>query len=122
MIMLDTDIMIDLLRRFPPAVTWLSALGAADLVLPGYVVMELIQGCRNRSEQDQIVQTLLAYRITWPSTGACNAALQDYVRFHLSHNLGLLDALIAHTAIELGVPLHTFNQKHYAPIVALSTI
>jgi len=26
MIMLDTDIMIDLLRRFPPAVAWLSAL------------------------------------------------------------------------------------------------
>lgn len=51
MILLDTDIMIDLLRRFPPAVTWLSSLGATDLVVPGYVVMELIQGCRNRSEQ-----------------------------------------------------------------------
>lgn len=77
--MLDTDVMIDLLRGFPPAVTWLSALGAIDLVVPGYVVMELLQGCRNRSEQDQIVQTLLAYQITWPSAGACNAALQDYV-------------------------------------------
>jgi len=61
-------------------------------------------------------------RTAWPSASACDRALQDFFRFRLSHNLGLLDALIAHTAVELSAPLHTFNQKHYAAIAALTTV
>jgi predicted nucleic acid-binding protein len=119
---LDTDIMIDLLRQHQPAVAWLTSLGSEELVLPGYVAMELIQGCRNKQEQDRLTKTLTSYRLAWPSPYACNVALDDFARYHLSHNLGLLDALVAHTAIELAAPLHTFNQKHYAPISALITI
>jgi len=42
MLLLDTDIMIDVLRRYPPALAWLTSLGTTQLALPGYVVMELI--------------------------------------------------------------------------------
>jgi hypothetical protein len=52
----------------------------------------------------------------------CGRALQDFAAFHLSHNLGLLDALIAHTAVGLGQPLATFNVKHYGVIVTLTTV
>ncbi len=75
--------------------------------------MELIQGCRNKAEQDQVFRDLGGYRTAWPSASACDNALRDFVRFKLSYNLGLLDVLTAHTAIELDAPLHTFNQKHY---------
>lgn len=122
MLLLDTDIMIDVLRRYPPALAWLAALGTAQLVLPGYVVMELIQGCRNKAEQDQLERTLTAYQIVWPSAMACDAALDSFAQYRLSHSLGIIDALIAHTAIELGAPLHTFNQKHYDPIMGLTTV
>jgi predicted nucleic acid-binding protein len=122
MLLLDTDIMIDVLRRFPPAIAWIESLGSTELRLPGLVVMELIQGCRNKAEQDQVLRDLGGYRTAWPSASACDSALQDFVRFKLSHNLGLLDALIAHTAIELEAPLHTFNQKHYAAIPRLTTV
>jgi predicted nucleic acid-binding protein len=54
MLLLDTDIMIDLLRRYPPALAWLTSLGSTELALPDYVVMELIQGCRSKAEQDQL--------------------------------------------------------------------
>jgi len=53
---------------------------------------------------------------------ACDAALASFSQHRLSHSLGIIDALIAHTAIELGAPLHTFNQKHYDPIVGLATV
>lgn len=122
MILLDTDIMIDVLRKYPPALAWLASLGATELMLPGIVVMELVQGCRNKAEQDQLLRDIGGYRTAWPSPSACNSALQDFVSFRLSHSLGLLDALIAHTAIELSAPLHTFNQKHYVAIVALTTV
>ena len=63
MLLLDTDIMIDVLRKYPPAITWLASLGSTALMLPGLVVMELIQGCRNRAEQDQVLQELGAVPI-----------------------------------------------------------
>jgi len=122
MLLLDTDIMIDVLRRYAPALAWLTSLGTTQLALPGYVVMELIQGCRNKAEQDQLERALTAYQIVWPSAAACDAALASFSQHRLSHSLGIIDALIGHTAIELGAPLHTFNQKHYDPIAGLTTM
>ncbi len=47
MIILDTDIMIDLLRGYSNAIKWIESLGNEEIILPGFVVMELVQGCRN---------------------------------------------------------------------------
>lgn len=121
MIILDSDIMIDLLRRYPPAIAWLEALGDEELVLPGFVVMELLQGCRSKVEQDSIEKILTAFEIVWPSPETCDEALNIFSQFHLSHNLGLLDALIGQTAVALNLSLHTFNHKHYTAIPNLIT-
>jgi predicted nucleic acid-binding protein len=122
MILLDTDIMIDLSRKYQPAVAWLASLGDEEIALPGFVVMELIQGCRNKLEQEKVEKTLTPYSVMWPSLKACDEALSAFARYHLSHSLGLLDALIGEAAVTLNLPLHTFNQKHYAPIPNLKTI
>ena len=108
----DTDVMIDILRRFEPAITWLRSLGSEELALPGLVAMELLQGCRNRVEQQRVERTLCPYRLYWPTQADCERAFQDYATYYLSHQLGILNALIAETAIGLGVALATFNEKH----------
>lgn len=41
---------------------------------------------------------------------------------HLANAIGILDMLIAHTAIDMNLPLHTFNLKHYAAVPGLQTI
>ena len=46
MVLVDTDVMVDLLRQHAPAVTWLNSLEDVEILLPGFVVMELTQGCR----------------------------------------------------------------------------
>lgn len=121
MVLLDTDVMVDLLRQHPPAVAWLEALGDEEIGLPGFVVMELIQGCRDKAEQQQLTRFLDPYDVVWPLPEACDAALNILARCHLSHGLGLLDALIGQTAISLGLSLCTFNQRHYIPIPGLRT-
>jgi predicted nucleic acid-binding protein len=121
-ILLDTDVMIDLLRRYPPAIAWLESLGEEELALPGFVVMELLQGCRNKAEQERVQSTLQPYGVVWPSVDTCNAALLAFANTHLSQGLGLLDALIGQTAVALGVTLYTFNKKHYAAIPTLQTL
>jgi len=122
MILLDTDVMVDLLRQYPPAVAWLDSLGEEEIVLPGFVVMELIQGCRTRAEQEKVERELGAYSVAWPSPGTCDEALSVFARYRLSHGLGILDALIGQMAVDLNLPLYTFNQKHYAAIPNLRTV
>ncbi len=99
MILLDTDVMVDILRGHEPAKVWLETVD--EIGVAGLVAMELIQGCQNAREQRMLEKDL-----------------SD----HLSDNIGLLDALIAETAIGLHAKLATFNVKHYHVIDGLQSL
>ncbi len=122
MILLDTDVAVDIIRGHAPALAWLQGLGPAPLGLPGLVVMELLQGCRNKAEQQRVERFCQPYLLYWPNQADCQSALQDFGSYRLSHNLGLLDSLIAHIAVGLNEPLATFNVKHYMVIKGLQTV
>ncbi len=65
--LLDTDVMIDLLRGFAPAVTWFESLGDEEApALPGFVVRELICGCRHGTELRTLKERVQPFRIYWP--------------------------------------------------------
>jgi predicted nucleic acid-binding protein len=115
--LLDTDVMVDFLRGHPAAVAWLSSL-PPPIGLPGIVAMELIQGCRNLVEQRRVEKELQRFVRYWPSVADCQRAYHDFAAYHLSHGAGLLDVLIAHTAIGLNEPLATFNVNITGPSVA----
>ena len=120
--LLDTDVMVDVLRRYPPALDWLASLGAEPIGLPGLAAMELLQGCRNQAEQQRAERLLRQFPLHWPDRDDCARAFDDFSAYHLSHGLGLLDALIAETAIGVNEELATFNTKHYNIVSALQVI
>lgn len=122
MILLDTDVAVDVLRNHAPAMAWLQGLGTAPVGLPGLVVMELMQGCQNKAEQQRVEQFCQPYRLYWPTEADCWNALRDFCNYRLSHNVGLLDALIGNIAIGMAVPLATFNVKHYTVLFGLRTV
>jgi predicted nucleic acid-binding protein len=123
MILLDSDVMIDLLRQHPPAVAWFAGLDEnTEIALPGFVAMELIQGCRNREEQERLQRAIAPVGVVWPTPAACDRALELFLQHHLSHGAGLLDVLIAQTAMAFGLPLYTFSQKHYEFLSDLQTV
>ncbi len=116
--LLDADVLIDVQRGHPPAVAWFNALTQRPGV-PGLVLMELIQDAQNTS-QVRIVESLVhGLPLYWPSAADCQRALADFRKLHLSHNLGLIDSLIAATTIGLGATLCTFNVKHYRNVAGL---
>jgi len=83
MILLDTDVMIDLLRDYPPAKEWFQLLDDDEiLALPGFVMMELIQGCKNKAEQDRLKRDLGDYEVIWLSSEDCNIALDVFIQYH----------------------------------------
>ena len=117
--LLDTDVLVDVLRGYPPALDWLGSLEEAP-ALPGLVVMEVLGGCLNKQEMNKIQRYLGLFNVHWPTDSDCNRALGDFARSHLSHNLGVLDALIGETAVGLGATLCTFNDKHFMQIRRLT--
>jgi len=119
MILLDTDVMVDVLRGYEPAKEWLKS--AQEIGVPGLVAMELLQGCQNAREQKQLEKGLAEYQLYWPTEDDCNRALASFSDHHLSDNIGLLDALIAETAIGANAELATFNVKHYRVLRGLKS-
>ncbi len=120
MIFVDSDVMIDVLRKHPPAIAWMRTIGAETLAMSGFVAMELIQGCKNKTEQQRVEKHLKNIRLVWPSEVTCEAAFTTFSKHYLSHNIGILDAVIGHTAVDLAIPLCTFNAKHYAVVPNLT--
>lgn len=121
MALVDTDVMVDILRQYPPASEWLRSLGDQQILVPGFVAMELIQGCTSLKDQSVVKRMLRPAAVIWLTPSECDSAFQLYSRFHLSHNLGLLDSLIAQTAVSHGLSLNTFNTKHYSAVPGLAT-
>lgn len=122
MILVDTDVMVDIMRRHPPSVAWLATLGSEVIGIPGLVAMELLQGCRTRQEQAQLEGFLRGFDRHWPNRVDCTRAFDDFATYHLSHGLGILDCLIAETAVGLDTELATFNTKHYEVVARLRTV
>ncbi len=120
MILLDTDVMVDILRGHELAKVWLQSVD--EIGMPGLVAMELIQGCQNAREQRTLEKELSEYQLYWPSIEDCNRAIKTFSSHHLSDNIGLLDALIAETAIGIEAKLATFNVKHYRVINGLQSL
>ncbi|CDH47043.1 PIN domain-containing protein [Candidatus Contendibacter odensensis] len=118
MYLLDTDVLIDIQRGYSPAVVWFASLNELPAV-PGFVVMELMQDAKNNHQLRQTLRLVTPLPVIWPTEADCNRALSDFAAYHLSHRLGLLDALIASCAVGLSVKLCTFNVKHYRVVPSL---
>jgi predicted nucleic acid-binding protein len=119
--LVDTDVLIDIQRGHPPALAWFAGLTVLPAV-PGFVVMELIQDARNAKEVRSALKLVTPFKVIWPTEADCTRALSDFATYHLSHGLGLLDALIASCAVGLSATLCTFNEKHYQVVPGLTTV
>jgi len=118
---LDTDVLIDVQRGHSGALEWFTGLTEVPSV-PGIVVMELIQGATNSRQLKEAQRLTAPLPVVWPTVTDFEAALSNFVTFHLSHGLGLLDSIIASVALGLDAELCTFNLKHYRVIAGLRIV
>jgi predicted nucleic acid-binding protein len=55
MIIIDTDIAVDVLRNFSAALAWANALPPQEIVvISGYTALELFAGCQNAAHQRSV--------------------------------------------------------------------
>lgn len=110
-LLIDTDILIDYLRDYQPAVDWLEAL-TVDLNLSAINVAEIYSGMRD-SERRKIETLLECFTIIPLDTALAETGGLLRRDFGKSHGTGLADAIIAATVQQRGCSLATLNQKHY---------
>ncbi|HEX3125815.1 MAG TPA: PIN domain-containing protein [Thermoanaerobaculia bacterium] len=117
---LDTSILIDLLRAFPPATDWFSGLGRQRVAITPVVWMETVQGATNREKRAQAIRFLRRFSIEHPTADDNRWAMRQTATFHLSHGIQLEDTMIASVAARLAVPLYTTNLKHFLPLPSVN--
>lgn len=122
MLLIDTDVLIDHLRGFGPAVTLLSS-STSPMCLSAISVAELYQGVRGGTEdreQRTLVRFLDGFEIISVSPEIARAAGLLRRGYGASHGIGLADAVMAATAHSLGARLMTLNVKHYPMFESLT--
>ena len=111
-LLIDTDVLIDYLRDYPAAVSYIEAQQERFLISV-VTVAELYAGVREGEERARLEQFLRAFEIIPLDLRlAVQGGLyrRDYGK---SHNVGLADALIAASPSQRQVPLVTLNRKHF---------
>lgn len=120
LVLVDTDILVDVCRGATTAVEYLAAEEAQGTISISAVTrMELLIGCRDKAEM-RATERFLNRFATLPLTEAISQrAVKLVADFHLSHSMRIPDALIAATALTAALPLATKNQKHFKFIPGL---
>lgn len=123
MILMDTDVLVDIYRQYPPAMTWLESLGKKTaLGISGFSLFELMDGAENRLQMQRIKKLLDPFPLFWPTSGDYRRAVKTFSMVHLSHGSSIADILIGETSVGLGVPIHTFNEKHLSVVPRLEVV
>jgi len=112
---LDTTVLIDVLRGHPGAVDYLLALEEVP-VCSEVTRVEVMRGLRSeeRRPAEQLFQ-----RLRWAHVDEAVARVAGELgrRLRRSHTgVGLADLIIAATAEEVGLPIATTNIRHF-PVV-----
>jgi predicted nucleic acid-binding protein len=111
MIQLDTTILVDVLRGHPAAVEFVTGL-QEPIGISVITVAELYVGVR-ASEEDAIRDLIAAIPIWLLDLGAARQGGEWRQKYGPSHNVSLVDALIAATARQHEARLATINLKHF---------
>jgi hypothetical protein len=80
MYLLDTDVLIDIQRKYAPALTWFATLTEL-LAVPDLVVMELIQDAQNARQVRQALKLVAPLPVVWPTAADCQRALTDFIDY-----------------------------------------
>jgi predicted nucleic acid-binding protein len=110
-IVLDTTVLIDVLRGHRPALAYLRALDEPP-ACSELTRVEVIRGLRRREREatETLMRTLRWVAVDEPIARRAGALGE---RWRKSHALSTVDLVIAATAEELGAELATSNTRHY---------
>ena len=113
--LLDTSIVVDLLRAYPKAVEWFET--ATDLSIPRAAILEILEGAQDSKRQRQAIALIKRLEFTEHAEADLVSATMLLSSFGLSHGVDAFDCMIAATSQRLNAPVLTRNLKHFRPLI-----
>lgn len=120
MILCDTNIIIEALKKNPTAIQSIEKIGLDKIAISVVTAMELYYGALNKAELMIIKRHLSSIRIFHIDEEISVTASGLIERYAKSHGLQIPDALIAATALNLSLKLYTGNKKDFVFIEKIS--
>lgn len=123
LILIDTDILIDVGRNTEEAVNYLAHIEQQNVAgISAITKMELLVGSRNKRELKEIEEFILRFQVINLNDIIADKAFDLLKEYRLSHGLLIPDALIAASAIASDVSLVSKNQRDFKFIKGLKLI
>ncbi len=92
------------------------------IYVPSLVIMELLQGSKDKSELRRIEKFLCNYETIQITEYSSRQSIELIKNYSKSHGLAIPDAIIASVAIERKLPLYTLNVKDFSFISGLKLL
>ena len=122
-ILIDTDILIDFSRGITSTAQYLAqASTTSQLSISSITQMELIVGCQDKQALRTIDRFLTRFQIILLTPEITQQGIDLLHEYKLSHGLLIPDSLIAATALTIGIPLLTRNQRDFRFIPNLTLL
>ena len=119
----DTDILINVGRGDFEAINCLQNYAQiSNLAISIITQMELIVGCRNKTELQSLSKFLMQFQILQINENISETSVKLLETYRLSHGLLIPDSLIAATALENDESFITKNQKDFRFIPGLKLL
>ena len=122
-VLFDTDVLVWYFRGLAQSAQLISQTPLAQRFVSSVCIMELIQGCSNKTElrgvRDFIKENLQIIHFDQNISNRAISLLQIY---SLSHGLRTIDAIIASTALVRKTLLATGNYRHFDMIKNLEVM
>lgn len=120
--LLDTSILVDILRGQVAVAGWMNSQKGVAFALPVLTAMEMMQGCQNSTDLTHVRRVMRPFPVVHLTPTDTTWAQQQHEAFWLSHGIGMNDTLIAAPAARLNLPIYTLNLKHFAPLPDIKAI
>ena len=118
MIFIDTCVVIEYLKDH----RFFSKYPMSDLFLNDIVIMEIYQGAKNKHDLNFIKKEMANFQILNINQEIISLSKHILERYNLSHNMKIMDSLIASTAMIYGLDLMTLNRKDFIYLQQLNLV
>ncbi|MGI8566786.1 MAG: type II toxin-antitoxin system VapC family toxin [Pyrinomonadaceae bacterium] len=119
----DSDVLINVARGDSEAIICLSRLEKISvLAITAVTQLELIVGCRNKTELNDLEKFLRRFQILKVTDQISDRAVDLLRQYFLSHGLLIADGLIAATALVHNESFITKNQRDFRFITGLNLL